>query len=153
MDDDAIDYSSFMDRAFRRVIASALAHAAEHGLPGDHHFYITIRTDHPGVEIPDWLREQHPVSLSIILQHEFDGLEVDEESFSVRLSFHNRSVRIRIPLEAIDIFADPAVQFGLRFTHPEEEAEAEAEPPLHKTAPSVEALEGTNVVQLDAFRH
>ena len=152
-----IDYRMLMDRAFRRVIADALAHVADHGLPGDHHFFITYRTGQEGVEMPDWLRAEHPDTLSIILQHEFGDLAADDDGFQVRLSFQDRPALLRVPYDAIEIFADPAVQFGLRFGA---EGDARAAPPEASAErpaprdPSPEEATGEqdNVVRLDAFR-
>ncbi len=154
MSDNLLNYAQFMDRAFRSVIAEAMAHVAEHGLPGEHHFYITFRSDHPGVEMPDWLREEHPTNLSIVLQHEFYDLTVEKEFFSVQLTFRDRPASLRVPLDAVEIFADPAVQFGLRFQQEESTREEDAD--SAKDGARIEELsteDDSKVVSLDAFRH
>ena len=73
----------------RHVVAQAIAHAAAHGLPGDHHFYLTFRTDHSGVVMPPRLRAQYPQEMTIVLQHQFWDLKMDQEAgvVSVGLSF------------------------------------------------------------------
>ena len=53
MTDDVIRYDVWIEEALRSVIQRALLLAAEHGLPGEHHFYVTFRTDADGVEIAD----------------------------------------------------------------------------------------------------
>jgi len=114
-----------IDAAFRHVMREALTQVAKDGLPGDHHFYITFNTNHPGVEVPAYLRAQYPNEMTIVLQFQFFGLEVTDEGFSVTLSFGGVRERIVIPFDAISTFADPSVNFALQF-QPAEDADADA---------------------------
>jgi uncharacterized protein len=111
-----IDYASLVEKGLLRVVHDVLGMVAEHGMPGRHHLYITFRTDHPGVVIDDALHARYPSEMTIVLQHEYWGLEVSEDRFAVTLSFNNVSQRLEIPLEAVTVFADPSVEFGLQFT-------------------------------------
>jgi len=111
-----MDYATMVEDALRGVVRKALIHVSENGLPGDNYFYITFRTDHPGVEIADYLRERYPQEMTIVLQHQFWGLDVDEEGFSVLLSFNKIHERLRIPFRALAGFSDPNSQFGLQFS-------------------------------------
>ena len=135
MDPDEIDYSAILQEALRDAVRRVLEQVAEHGLPGEHHFYIGFQTDFPGVEVPRFLRERYPDEMQIILQHQFWGLEVTPEAFSVVLSFGGSHERLTVPFGALTAFADPSADFGLRFgaSAAEEpsahESEAEAEPP------------------------
>jgi hypothetical protein len=167
----SLDYGQLVEGALRRVVHDALATAAEQGLPGNHHFYITFRTDHPGVILGDGLRARYPAEMTIVLQHEFWGLEVGPDGFAVTLSFNNLAQRIEVPFEAIRVFADPSVEFGLQFTVPEGPTEArpaappppvaelplalsessKAEPGEPSEAPADEAG-SAEVVTLDRFR-
>ena len=54
-----LPYEDWIETAMRQVVAQAITHVAANGLPGDHHFYLTFRTDHPGVVIPPRLRAQY----------------------------------------------------------------------------------------------
>jgi hypothetical protein len=154
-------YDKMVENALRSVVRDALAVAAERGLPGAHHFYVTFRTAHPGVEIPDFLRAQYPSEMTIVLEHQFWGLEVDERQFAVTLSFHSQAQRLVIPLAAITAFTDPSVNFGLEFPS-DAKAEAEAEPeepPALLAAPERAPAEPrpagdkpAEIVKLDAFR-
>jgi uncharacterized protein len=108
-------YDRMVEDALRSVVRRALIHVAEHGLPGNHHFYITFRTDHPGSEIPQPLSERYPGEMTIVLQHQFWGLEVDENQFCVTLSFADVPHRLVVPFAAVTAFADPSVRFGLQF--------------------------------------
>jgi hypothetical protein len=152
-------YDKMVENALRSVVRQALTVAAEHGLPGAHHFYVTFRTDHPGVDMPDFLRAQYPQEMTIVLEHQFWGLEVDEVHFAVTLSFRNQTQRLVIPLAAITAFADPSVKFGLEFRAetsaddlPPEPAPTPEPPP--PTAPSAEddKPKAGEVVKLDLFR-
>ncbi len=148
-----LPYDAWTEEALRHVMVRALQHAAANGLPGNHHFYLTFRTDHPGVSIPARLKAQYPEEMTIVLQHQFWDLVVDEAAgvMSVGLSFGGVPSALRIPLAAITAFADPHVRHGMRFrvAAPEPVPEPEPEP-----APPADALpaEPPQVVSLDAFR-
>jgi hypothetical protein len=163
MGKDALRYDEMVEEALRGVVRKALSEAAEHGLPGAHHFYITFETDHPHVAIADHLKSRYPEEMTIVLQHQFWGLEVEESRFSVTLSFNDRHERLTVPFEAVTAFADPAVKFGLRFERQEDGSPAAAASPsatnLPEEAPApadavVErpAGEGAKVVALETFR-
>jgi hypothetical protein len=116
MPDQALDYGRLVERALRRVLRDALEVVATQGLPGRHHLYITFRTDHPGVTLTGDLCARYPTEMTIVLQHEFWGLEVEDDRFSVLLKFGGAPHRLEIPFEAVSVFADPSVEFGLQFT-------------------------------------
>ena len=110
-----INYGRFMERAMRGVMAEVLGYVAEHGLPGDHHFYISFDTTHPGVDIPAWLAERYPEEMTIVMQDWFDDLAVMGDRFTVTLNFSNRPETLVIPFAAVATFVDPSVRFGLKF--------------------------------------
>ena len=107
-------YDVWIEEALRRVIERALTSATEHGLPGDHHFYITFKTGGDGVEVPSYLRAEHPDEMTIVLQHQFENLIVDSNGFAVSLRFKGKPEQMVIPYSAITSFADPSVNFGLQ---------------------------------------
>lgn len=115
MSDAPLNYGQMMQHALKGLMSDALGYVAEHGLPGDHHFYITFYTNDPGVEIPDWLLEQYPEELTIVIQYEFSELAVIKERFTIQLSFNNQLAKLVIPFDAVKTFADPSAEFGLRF--------------------------------------
>jgi hypothetical protein len=149
-----------VEAALRGVVREALARTAANGLPGAHHFYITFRTRAPGVAIPDYLLQQYPEEMTVVLEHQFWDLEVAEEQFGVTLSFANRPERLTVPFAAITAFADPSVKFGLQFQPPsaEEAAALSAAPPEAAPEPAAPpegeepAAKTGEVVTLDAFR-
>ena len=111
---DSLPYDQWIEEALRGVIRQALEHTAEHGLPGDHHFYVTFRTDTEGVEMAPEVRAAHPEEMTIVLQHQFWDLEVDGDSFAVKLKFHGKTYRLHVPIAAVTAFGDPSVNFGLQ---------------------------------------
>jgi hypothetical protein len=112
---DQIRYDLLTQQALRGVVRSVLSDAAKKGLPGDHHFFISFDTNADGVRMPDRLRAQFPEEMTIILQHQFWHLTVNERGFEVDLTFGGIMERLAIPYEAINGFFDPSVQFGLQF--------------------------------------
>lgn len=147
-----LPYDAWTEQSLRFVMAQALKHVAANGLPGEHHFYITFRTDDPRTVVPPRLKAQYPNEMTIVLQHQFWDLKVDDTArmLSVGLSFGGVPSTLQIPLDAITGFADPQVQFGLRFGYVPPEAAPEPEPePTPEPAPPSETPQ---VVSLDAFR-
>ena len=110
-----LDYNQLVETALRGAVRDALKRVAEFGLPGNHHFYITFRTDQPGVDIPEYLHERYPEEMTIVLQHQYWGLEAREDEFQVTLSFNKVPEKLVVPYAALTAFADPSVQFGLQF--------------------------------------
>ena len=160
MNDVEIDYDYLTQNALKQVVRDVLKMTEELGAaPGDHHFYIEFDTQAEGVSLPDHLLAQYPQRMTIVLQHQFQGLEINDDAFSVTLWFKNVQARLTVPFEAVKSFADPSVQFGLRF-----EGAAPARPPVPATPikPAVAAKaekaaaaasgDGAAVVSLDAFR-
>lgn len=150
-----LPYDQWTEEALRLVALRAIEHITREGLPGDHHFYVTFDTTHPGVVMPDRLRAQYPQEMTIVLQHQFRDLSVDEPGrrFSVTLSFGGIPSMLEIPLAALTAFADPAVQFGLQFSAHEHDA-AVTEPPAEPepAPPPAEPSGPAEIVSLDAFR-
>lgn len=116
-----IDYGKLMHRAMRGLIQEVLQGVQNNGLPGEHHFFITFDTGHPDVELADWLSDRYPEEMTVVMQHWFDHLEVDDEGFTVTLNFGDAPERLYIPYDAIKTFVDPSVEFGLRFESTDEE--------------------------------
>jgi len=123
----SIDYGNLMHRAMRGLIIEVLRQVEREGLPGQHHFFITFDTRHPGAEMADWLRERYAQEMTVVMQHWFDGLRVDPDGFAVTLNFGEVPEPLYIPFDAIRTFVDPSVEFGLRFETPDDDDEDEDE--------------------------
>lgn len=151
--EDAFRYDRMVEKALRGVVRQALEEVIKDGLLDDHHFYITFFTDHPGVKIPQYLKDRYPGEMTIVLQHQFYDLEVDENKFTVMLSFNNVPERLQIPLAAVTIFADPSVNFALQFqplSEDDDEVHFEAEE-LDVDKEDKQRKKG-EVISLDSFR-
>lgn len=109
----SLPYDQWIEDALRGVVQQALAHTARYGLPGKHHFYITFATGAEGVEMPAELRAKYREDMTIVLQHQFWDLVVDEKALAVTLKFGGQPQRLRVPLAAITAFGDPSVNFGM----------------------------------------
>ncbi len=165
MSDDAPDslipYDEIVQEALRAVVGRVLGEIAKgpNELPGDHHFYITFKTEATGVSIPQHLKERFPDEMTIVLQNKFWDLEVSEEGFSVGLSFNQMPSKLDIPYAAITAFVDPAVDFGLQFQAtvadmtPEEHDTPENDETEQGAHPAVtDSDDGSNVVTVDFGR-
>ncbi len=162
-DKEVIDYGILIDGAMQQIVRKALLIAEKQGLPGEHHFYITFDTDFAGVMIPDTLLKRYPEEMTIVMQHQYWDLEVEEDRFSIVLSFDNVRHSLTVPFAALTAFADPSVKFGLQFRHAgmiqKNKAEKISEPKDEGKKPTkkTKAKEATltpkdNVVSLDSFR-
>ncbi len=153
--DSLLPYDAWTEEAMRQVVVRALAFVGAQGMPGEHHFYVSFRTDRPGVSIPARLLSQYPHEMTIVLQHQFWDLQVDEPAgwFSIGLSFGGIPSTLQVPFSAVTAFADPHVQFGLRFRPPGEEAANDDPEDITPPEPEPAAPSETpQVVSLDAFR-
>jgi hypothetical protein len=110
-----IDYEALVRSAMRGVVRTVLVRVAKSGLPGEHHFYIAFRTDAAGVSISKRLKEKYPEEMTIVLQHRFWGLIVKDDYFEVNLTFDSIPERLVVPFDAIKVFFDPSVPYGLQF--------------------------------------
>ena len=170
-DDIELDYDYLMQKALRTLMRDVLQMVADLGdAPGEHHFYIEYLTQAPDVSVPEFLLSDYPERMSIVLQHQFDELTISDEGFAVTLWFKGREARLEIPFGAVTSFADPSVEFGLRFepvetaktmpsptqtdmaSNEHEEAEASSTESETKTADGDGEEGGADVVSLDAFR-
>ena len=153
--DSLIPYDDIVQEALRAVVGRVLGPVAETGhLPGTHHFYITFKTQAPGVDIPQRLVERFPDEMTIVLQNRFWDLTVDENRFSVGLSFNQVPSKLVIPYSAITRFQDPEVQFELGF-HVADDPQCDPDP--HGSAENDEPVakpveDGSNVVAVDFKR-
>jgi uncharacterized protein len=153
MPNDLIRYDLLVQNALRGVVRKVLSDVVRDGLPGAHHFYISFRTDDPRTRVSERLREKYPEEMTIVLQHEFWDLVVNDRGFEVGLSFSKIPERLFVPYETITAFFDPSVQFGLKFETKEDgaaspggtieaTANASARTPSAVEAPASERREG-----------
>ena len=150
-----INYDKLIEKSLKTVVIEALKIAERQGLPGENHFYITFKTNHPQTKISDYLKSQYPQEMTIVLQHQFSNLKVDNTKFSVDLSFGGVLQTLSIPFAAITYFADPHAKFGLSFSIDDTPSsgnnkaftEIEEESPAPKTAGG-----SATVVSIDSFR-
>src|SRR6202158_3473194 len=168
---DHIRYDVLARDALRGGLRRVLADAAEHGLPGEHHFFITFLSTAEGVKLSPRLLAQYPEEMTVILQHQFWDLVVTDDRFEVGLSFGGIPERLVVPFHPIKSFFPPSVQFALQFD-PADAAPNEAPATNAPAAPAPSAVtsavpvsataettsepvksgEGAEVVRLDRFR-
>ena len=159
---DDIDYPDLIDSAMRSVVGGVLRQVKLYGLPGDHHFFISFRIDHPGCRVSDALRAKYPREMTIVVQHQFWDLTVEDSYFSITLSFNNVAEKLVIPFAALTAFADPSVKFGLQFNAElldEDDEELFAGDPSQPVQPPAKPrtslsgdAKGAEVISLDTFR-
>lgn len=166
-------YDLMVDQALRGVVKDILTRTAKEGLFGEHHYYITFQTNHPGVALPENQRKAHPDNITVVLQHRFWDLTVEDDSFSVGMSFDGMPTTVVVPFDAMLAFVDPSANFMLTFSVEEEMADDEeflededadvdelgedpltlvADPAKRSSKSNDEKGEKGEVIALDAFR-
>ena len=149
-----IPYDEIVQEALREVVGRVL-HEVEKtgGLPGGHHFYITFKTRVTGVDIPKHLSERFPDEMTIVIQHRYWDLKVDNDRFSVGLSFGGVASKLVVPFAAVTDFVDPAVDFSLKFQAGGAPHGHELPDRPENDLPTIEPAEdGSNVVSVDFTR-
>ena len=136
-----IDYEALAQEAMRGVVRAVLVTVAETGLVGDHHFYIAFNTHAPGVNVSKRLKEKYPVEMTIVLQHRFWDLEVNDERFEVKLTFDGVPERLVVPFQAVKVFYDPSVPYGLQFEESELMTDQGRKPPSQRRRDDAAATE------------
>ena len=153
---DLMNYEALAQDALRGVAKAALKRAAApDGLPGSHHFYITFKTEAPGVSGPPDILGKYPDEMTIVLQHQYWDLAPGETFFTVTLKFGGEPQKLSIPYAAVTRFYDPSVQFLLQFEAPAIEAEKKPARRVRTAPESTGEIEPDNepkVVSLDQFR-
>ena len=149
---DLMNYNDMVESALRGVVRQALDQIAVTGLPGQHHLYLSFHTDYPGVVVPSHLRERYPEEMTVVLQHQFWGLETNDQGFEVTLSFDDVHEYIFVPIAAMTAFADPSVQFGLQLKAGKDEHIAQGVDTSRVHSPPQEGEPGGEIVALDSFR-
>jgi len=152
-----IPYDEIVQDALRAVVGRVLGEVEQSGgLPGEHHFYLTFKTKAPGVAIPKHLAERFPDEMTIVIQHRFWDLKVEDDNFTVGLSFGGVPATLHVPFNAVTQFHDPAVEFALTFQANATEVPHEEHEEAENDAPDGETPEpkddGSNVVSVDFTR-
>jgi uncharacterized protein len=151
--DSLIPYDEIVQEALRAVVGRVLGEVERAGgLPGEHHFYITFKTQAAGVDIPAHLVQRFPDEMTIVIQNRFWDLRVRADGFEVGLSFNQVPSRLVVPFAAVTGFVDPAVSFALQFQAQVDGIEPEAAAEAENDAPSAAQEDGSNVVSVDFTR-
>ena len=108
-----IEYQKILDKNMLNVFKDILKNIKENGLLNNNHLYVTFLTNHKHVELPNWLKQNYPQEMTIIIQYEYYDLEINKNNFSITLSFDDIKTNLKINYNAIVSFADPSANFGL----------------------------------------
>lgn len=164
MDQNYINYPNLIDEAMHIIVKKSLQTVIEHGIRGEHHFYISFLTQHPGVELSRKLQNKYPEEMTIVLQHQFEELIVADNFFSVKLSFDGAKEKIVIPFNALTAFADPGAKFGVQFRGAEDNGafdddvasimtqDNQLSEKNYETKQKIKESGADNIVTLDSFR-
>lgn len=145
-----INYPQLVEESMRNIVLKVLQKLSKEGPCGDHHFYISFSTSMLGVKIPPRLKEQYQDEMTIVLQHQFEDLAVDNDKLNVTLRFGGIPEKIIVPLRAITRFSDPSVQFTIEFTSHDPIHISESSEDIEEKV--IEEMDLNNVIALDSFR-
>ena len=108
-----IEYQKILDKNMLNVFKDILTCIRDNGLSDNNHLYITFSTNHKNVELPNWLKQKYPEEMTIVIQYEYNDLEINKNNFSISLSFNDIKTYLKIDYNSIISFADPSANFGL----------------------------------------
>ena len=150
---DTINYAQMMQKAMQGLMIDVLKKTSINGLPGNHHYFISFKTKSEGVKVADWIKERYPEEMTIVIQHWFDNLDVNDKCFSITLNFGDNPENLTIPWDSILTFVDPSVEFGLRFEGEEnKDNDSHEEIPESNMVVIEEEDNVAEIVNLDSFR-
>ena len=150
---DTINYAQMMQKAMQGLMIDVLKKTSINGLPGNHHYFISFKTKSEGVIVADWIKERYPEEMTIVIQHWFDNLNVNDNYFSITLNFGDNPENLTIPWDSILTFVDPSVEFGLRFEDEEnKDNDTHEEIPESNMIVIEEEDNIAEIVNLDSFR-
>jgi len=148
-----INYDLLVEDSLRNVTRAALAIAEHAGLPGEAHFYITFKTDYDGVKVNPDLAKGDETELTIVLQHQYWDLSVQERFFTVTLSFSGVPETLVIPYAAITQFTDPSAGFSLQFDVDNVPVDEQDTDEAATSSDAKESESSAEIVSLDSFRN
>ena len=150
---DTINYAQMMQKAMQGLMIDVLKKTSINGLPGNHHYFISFKTKSEGVKVADWIKERYPEEMTIVIQHWFDNLNVNDNCFSITLNFGDNPENLTIPWDSILTFVDPSVEFGLRFEDEENKDNDTHEEISESNMVVIEEEDNVaEIVNLDSFR-
>lgn len=159
---DLIGYDEIIETSMRSVIYETLKKVEKTGLPGKHYFMITFMTRFPGVTIAPHLLEKFSEEMTIAVQHQYKSLVVEQDAFKISLSFNGKYEKLTIPYKAVTSFADPAMNFALKFSMTYSDLESledgtysepnQANKNLSKEKAAADIDLSAKVISIDAFR-
>ena len=153
-----INYEEIIKDSLKIAIKKLLLDVSLKGLPGDHHFYISFITNFPGVKIAEWMMNDYPNEMTIVIQNWFENLHVDDKSFSIVLNFKNKPEKLNIPFESIISFSDPSVNFSLQFEGSvSQNLETimdikEKDPQTQSDKDDLESEKNNNIIQFEKYK-
>ena len=149
---DSINYAHMMQKAMQGLMIDVLKNISKDGLPGNHHYFITFNTQSDGVIIADWIKERYPEEMTIVIQHWFDNLEVNDNKFSITLNFGDNPENLTIPWASVSTFVDPSVEFGLSFKDDNQDQIPESKMVIIDEDENDDEKKDAEIVSLDSFR-
>ena len=149
---DSINYAHMMQKAMQGLMIDVLKNISKDGLPGNHHYFITFNTQSDGVIIADWIKKRYPEEMTIVIQHWFDSLEVNDNKFSITLNFGDNPENLTIPWASVSTFVDPSVEFGLRFADDNHDQIPESKMVIIDEDEDENEKKDAEIVSLDSFR-
>lgn len=101
-------------RSFSDFAADVLERTARSSTLADtqHSIWLRFHTNFEGAVLSEALVKQYPVEMQIVLQHQFDDLVTNKDTFEVVLFFSGVRTKLTVPYEAISELMMPTV--GLR---------------------------------------
>lgn len=114
-----IEFTPF--RSFQEFARDFFARLPDASMFADRDFsvYITLRTTHSKVVLPEHVRSQYPEAITIVLQNQYQHLAAGDEAITVQVWFSAIETKIVVPYDAITEITLPLLR--IRVQHLPEE--------------------------------
>jgi hypothetical protein len=148
-----VNYQALINKAMLAVLREALMQLAScrDKILQENCFFVSFITHHPDVVLSAQLRSKHPDEMMVVIQHQFENLRADYDSFSITLYFDGKPESITIPYDAITSYVDKEANFALNFSMYSKQ-ELDAQDLLEEDVLDEKNALESNVIFLDQFR-
>lgn len=108
------DYQDLIHTAILNIVKKILIHIQHNGISTDQCLYISFETESDDVVLSNSVKARYPKEITIVLQYQYQNLQVLEDKFLVDLSFNGIIETVEIPFRSLIRFSDNSVNFSLQ---------------------------------------
>jgi hypothetical protein len=117
MKENEFNFPKWINDAFVDILKKTFKTIYKHNSTLGNSFYITFMTFSEGIKMPAELLKEYPDVMTIVIEHQFDRLDVHKDGFEVELSFKGVPSHIFVPWTAILSFSEKNTGVNMVFNN------------------------------------